>query len=308
MVIALRHNLDEDSPNSSIAQRPVSIKRIIALHPRERLFVQPLLWTNRQLALLGCRIHVRDEASCGSGLGVVPRDWPAPKNGNRVDGKLLSLLTRLRKRQPIADELEDTVRRLLRLASGSVLLKPNRVASLEFEGRSCASFPYCRITAGNATFALFDAHDIAQERYRLFKPPPTKFAAMDLPGVQRCNRLLKRYMPTEHEKDPYLVAFVIALAQQSRRHMMQQEPALSAVTVRILFSSKRSPISFNTFVAHVPVTFLHKLDTPAQEPPLGSDLDIHHCRVSLEPFENLPHRLLHCLARDYAEKTRGQNE
>jgi len=41
----------EDTTNTS----NLSISRLIAAHPRERLFVHPLLWTTRHLSLLRCQ-------------------------------------------------------------------------------------------------------------------------------------------------------------------------------------------------------------------------------------------------------------
>ncbi len=46
---------------------PLSINRLLALHPRERLLVHPLRWTDRQPALLDCRIHDHDEEAHGAG-------------------------------------------------------------------------------------------------------------------------------------------------------------------------------------------------------------------------------------------------
>ena len=51
-----RHNCPTPSP-------PLSINRPLALHPRERLMVHLICWADRQLAVLGCRIHSRAEES-----------------------------------------------------------------------------------------------------------------------------------------------------------------------------------------------------------------------------------------------------
>lgn len=49
---------------------PLSINRLLALYPRERLLVHPLSWTDRQLALLDCRMHdYNEEADCASAYG-----------------------------------------------------------------------------------------------------------------------------------------------------------------------------------------------------------------------------------------------
>jgi hypothetical protein len=46
---------------------PLSINRLVALYPRERLLVHPLRWTDRQPALLDCRIHDHNEEARGAG-------------------------------------------------------------------------------------------------------------------------------------------------------------------------------------------------------------------------------------------------
>jgi hypothetical protein len=45
----------------------LSINRLVALYPRERLLVHPLRWTDRQPALLDCHIHDHDEEAHGAG-------------------------------------------------------------------------------------------------------------------------------------------------------------------------------------------------------------------------------------------------
>jgi hypothetical protein len=40
---------------------------------------------------------------------------------------------------------------------------------------------------------------------------------MNLPMLARCHKLEARHSPADEEKDPYLVALIIALAQKQRR-------------------------------------------------------------------------------------------
>lgn len=60
---------------------------------------------------------------------------------------------------------------------------------------------------------------------------------MDLPGVHRLLALLKRHTPADLQKDPYLVALVIALAQQERRCAAQPLPPSSRFTVGLFLSA-----------------------------------------------------------------------
>lgn len=52
---ARNRNTDSMANASHVGTLPLS--RILSLYPRERLFVHPLIWTQRQLDLLGCTFH-----------------------------------------------------------------------------------------------------------------------------------------------------------------------------------------------------------------------------------------------------------
>lgn len=86
------------------------------------------------------------------------------------------------------------------------------------------------------TFAFFDMTEATLLRKLRFRPRENSLG-MDLPGLNRCHTLLKRYTPVDPQKDPYIVALVIALAQKERRHRAQPLPPSSSFTVRLLISS-----------------------------------------------------------------------
>ena len=103
---------DSHRPSScSSMLPPLSIKRLLALHPRERLLVHPLCWTDRQLTLLDCRIHSHSSTSENAEDGT-------PKS----DG-LARLLARRLNRQLGWERLADTIQKLLRPLGGSMSIK-----------------------------------------------------------------------------------------------------------------------------------------------------------------------------------------
>ncbi len=80
------------------------------------------------------------------------------------------------------------------------------------------------------TFICFNHDETELERRLLFRPVENH-RHMDIPGLYRLHTLLKLHKPTDPEKDPFLVALVIALAQKKRRHAPQPEPPSSSFAV-----------------------------------------------------------------------------
>ena len=68
------------------------------------------------------------------------------------------------------------------------------------------------------------------EREFYFRPPSNP-RHMDWVGSRRTYILVKLYTPADPQKDPFLVALVIALAQKERRHAAQPLPPDASFTV-----------------------------------------------------------------------------
>ena len=97
----------EQQCQSSSTPPPLSINQLLALHPREQLQVHPLRWTDRQLDLLGCRVHSRhDEAQS------IVADENAEAASSKP-GRLAGVLAKRLTAQVCPDNLVDIVRRLL---------------------------------------------------------------------------------------------------------------------------------------------------------------------------------------------------
>ncbi|KAK4152321.1 hypothetical protein C8A00DRAFT_16357 [Chaetomidium leptoderma] len=226
----------------------LSINRLVALHPRERLLVHPFRWTDQQPALLGCYIHSRDKDATGAG---------ARENAVAASPKadrLARFLARNLNCYFEDGQLATTVLKLLRPFGSRISIDYNRVAYLYFDRRSRASIGFCRLSVlirrpvpKIITLVCLDYYDTILERQTYFNLLPNRLYYSDLPRLYRCYSLLKRYTPADPRKDPLLVALVIALAQKARRrHTTQPGPHPHSFTVRPLLSypPPGSPLPF----------------------------------------------------------------
>lgn len=117
MAISDEHESDDSSapcapnpPPPLLLSPPLSINQLLALHPRERLQVHPLRWTDRQPTLLGCRIYSHFDGA---------RSAAADKNAEPVSPKsddsdrLADFLAKRLNEQLDPKRLGDTVIQLL---------------------------------------------------------------------------------------------------------------------------------------------------------------------------------------------------
>lgn len=88
------------------------------------------------------------------------------------------------------------------------------------------------------TLACLDFNETMLERELYFRPREN-LRNTDWVGFRRSHTLVKLHTPKDPQKDPYLVALVIALAQKDRRHAAQPLPPDSSFTV--------GPTSFTFF-------------------------------------------------------------
>jgi hypothetical protein len=234
---------------------PLSINRLLALYPRERLLVHPLCWTDRQPALLGCRIHTHEEADSA---GPDENAGAASKSD-----RLAAFLAERLNFQLHHEELASTIAQLLQPLGGriSIDLKyvrpisiayaplptnlhvltplgwPSRRVSLYFNRRSFASigFRHLSVSIGRPipeiiVLACLDYGGAMLERESYFKPPSNP-RHTDWEGLRRSYTLTKLHTPANPQTDPLVVALTIALAQNDRRHAAQPLPPDSSFTV-----------------------------------------------------------------------------
>ncbi|EAQ92119.1 predicted protein [Chaetomium globosum CBS 148.51] len=223
-----------NSPSTSSFPPPgLSINKLAALYPRERLLVHPLRWSDRQVALLNCRIHYRgDRDTANHGNANTNTDPPPPKSQLE-----LFLADRLKFRLT-HEEFIETTQRLLPPLGGQITIGDQRIASLNFNQRPCAGVVYSGIsvsfqstTRKTIMFPCFNHDETAVERRCFISPPSHSRYGMNLPGISRLHRHLNHHRQKDPLKDPFLVAVLIAFAQEKRRRAPKPEPPSSSFRV-----------------------------------------------------------------------------
>ncbi|KAK4130232.1 hypothetical protein BT67DRAFT_445867 [Trichocladium antarcticum] len=301
------HQSRSNTPTPPPTTSPLSINRLLALHPRERLLVHPLCWTDRQLDLLGCRIHSHYEEADSAGA-----DENAGATSSKSD-RLAAFLAERLNFQLHHEELADTIAQLLRPLGGCISIELNRRVNLYFNRRSRASIRFRHLSVSIRrpvpeiiTLACLDYGGAMLERESYFKPPSNP-RYTDWEGLRRSYTLAKLHTPADPQRDPLLVALAIALAQKDRRHAAQPLSPNSSFTVRILATGDGRPKPVNLYVAYVKASFLDRLDFPSQNPAVSSGLDIDHWHIPAEPFQTLPQRVCQTLKPDGYRKTHLKN-
>ncbi|KXX74036.1 hypothetical protein MMYC01_209560, partial [Madurella mycetomatis] len=236
---------DDRCDDRSSTAPPLAINRILALYPRERLLVHPFLWTNRQLDLLQCRFHFRGySGDAGSYISTPGPAHQASKAATRSphypNHRVVRRLQRARRLAPrwkrslshgqLWEEMTETVRLALRNVSGGpFVFDPKRTVHLYFNQRPHVQLPYCHMSFPNLnpvediTIAFFALRELGLNRIMSFRTS-NSFGYSDWPGVYRSEILEKRFFPADRNEDPYLVALIIALAQNQRRRYTAQTP------------------------------------------------------------------------------------
>ena len=84
------------------------------------------------------------------------------------------------------------------------------------------------------TLACLSLNETQLERAAQFRPRQSSDGGTDWVGLQISYTQRKFHTPKDPQRDPFLVALVIALAQRERRDAVQPLPPNSSFTVRLL--------------------------------------------------------------------------
>ncbi|KAH7309112.1 hypothetical protein B0I35DRAFT_441465 [Stachybotrys elegans] len=299
-----------ESPEEPSKEPPslasMSINQITRIYCRERLIVNPLYWTSRQLELLQCsftdpvpapiptrfeftgeRAGKRAIATMRYRWDSVGRDWGILDLVQFDGGPLQSERNSLRFRYGrLYKTLQYTTTFRARLEGGEKADSPAIAAYLNHtlfrDYREDKFYPHSHPRRGkNIAFSL----------YRL---------------------RLKKVTPSNCLFEPYVVAIMIAIAQeQQRATLKQQGPQLSDKSTfsAKLLSSSEDKDYLHLYTADFPSSFLDKLKYPSIPPPCPTPpISIQILAIPFKPYKSLRDRILALLLPSrYGEQNGGHD-
>ncbi|OBT61432.1 hypothetical protein VE03_08974 [Pseudogymnoascus sp. 23342-1-I1] len=205
---------------TSSAPEPNSTNAIIIEYCRRRLYVQPVLWTPKQLELLESEL--------------VDVDFPSlPKETDATYGHAVRAATQLRK--SCMPEATDSVVRQLLAACKVEYLGSHELLSFHFghhaiDLRTDGLFASRSTTPSLAYINLDSFHSFRNECIRrkfLGRSTHRRKGAQNYPIARLIDKSFRCLQPEKEAEEPYMVAILIALAQQQRRQHQQRKNSIS---------------------------------------------------------------------------------
>ncbi|KAH8808219.1 hypothetical protein F5884DRAFT_857761 [Xylogone sp. PMI_703] len=271
------------SPESS------SINDILRQHCRTRLYVPAIGWTSDQLQLLDCRFSLkRMSPSKRSKESTLP----SQKSGHRNSQTQIEETYATRRQRNNLPHLASVAAYLFRPCTMEFrksviaeLLSSHNIHPLKLplSQKHCDSVPNIglkllpfffggRVVNVLHTDGIFSYNSVIPDfayvgfdtihtlRHKYINVPPLK--RQNLPVVTIREKKLHRLHPKKEAEDPYIIAILIALAQQNGRAKVQEQSR-----------HKRQPLEGNWMHTplhpgtHIPPEFLDKFDMPSRFSP-----------------------------------------
>ncbi|EEP81834.1 predicted protein [Uncinocarpus reesii 1704] len=286
---------DSRSPSRTQPPAALSIYQLARLHCRERLIVYPLLWTDRHVGLLQCSFEHPSIAP--------PRSWPHTIQKMPGAYSIKSLFK---------DDDDDWGQR-------DVIIE-DVLAGFE-----------CPLTIihGNDLYFFFDRRRITLPCL-LFFPQGSDYDDMlsgRVPAVVACTDCariqdlryqkvsscggrryskstsalidlkLKKLTPSNPLQDPYILALLIALAQQQRSALQQTCPKEQDIrptfSSQVLLIDPSDKANIHLFTADISSSFLDKFKFPSIPPSTSPSLlvSVRHMMVPYKPSETFRSRI-----------------
>ncbi|KLU92845.1 hypothetical protein MAPG_11807 [Magnaporthiopsis poae ATCC 64411] len=306
--------MDTTTDGEAIRNGPLSIMRLISTNARERLYVHPVLWTSRHLALLGWEFV--DDGFID--VASLPQQSDPPKEELFDDNWGLFSARRF------AADTEPS----RKMGSLSGLLKglgvQDRGFNLDFHfnGKVVATLAYSALFKLDpkllprplppARIAYIHQLDIC--RWRKCKLISRKlWVWTDDVSIRRHTTPLveKRYRslrPANSREDPYIAAVLVGLAQAQRLDPVDGDAApensdktspsriTSSPRVQtVLLSHPADKGRLHVFTSRISHELLDRFDFPSRPPPADAQsrqgMTISHRRLALKPIKTLQRRL-----------------
>ncbi|KFZ23199.1 hypothetical protein V502_02329 [Pseudogymnoascus sp. VKM F-4520 (FW-2644)] len=321
---------------ASNAPESNSINAIIREHYRRRLYVQPALWTPKQPELLGCKFASKiippgRRCKKKKPAKLVDVDFPSlSKETGAIYGHAVRAAAQLRKSCTL--EATDSAIRQLLAACKIEYLGSHELLSFQFghhviDLRTDGLFASTCTTPSLAYINLDAFHSFRNECIRrkfLGRSAHRRKGTQNSPVARLIDKTRRCLQPEKEAEEPYIVAVLIALAQQQRRQHQQRKnrfggsgeissarqsnvyaiprpgeqdnPLFSkSFKVRLLAVTGTIAPKLYLYAARIPSQFLDKFDLPSKSSPSGP-ISISYYSVPLPNPGKLPKKL-YCALR-----------
>ncbi|KAK3369569.1 hypothetical protein B0T24DRAFT_362065 [Lasiosphaeria ovina] len=269
---------DEEGPYST-PEGAFSIQDLLRQNNRERLFLQPLHWTSRHVALLDVTFKRRESKATGPTTHPQPFSDLLQSTASELPGACLTSTSIIHEILELYGlNLRDTSELFFRLGQHiAIALHPDGLFSH-------AS------SMGPPVLAYLNIEAIRARR---------------LTGRRRAGRQPKSQHPSSHPaEDPYIAAMLIALAQAQHPRDQTDIPAEIEVHLLVLQQTRKKRLYHHT--ALIPATLVRRLDHPAQAY-MRSPVTITYRRIPLKPVHEML-QALHLALPGLAVATKPAND
>ncbi|KAK3364232.1 hypothetical protein B0T25DRAFT_598118 [Lasiosphaeria hispida] len=289
-----------------------SIPQLLALYPRERLFVHPLLWTTRHLRLVHCQFLNLGEVT----ITVPPAPSPPRARSTAIHDDADEVQRHLDEKQgeySMQRRLATDPHPITRGSALSRLLRERTYCGdripLSFAHRAVANL-LCKTYSHRAqpsypSLAYVDLSDITlKRRIRLGDPSAVSYRRPNPPKYRRAQKLVRRHTPTDPFEDPYIFALFVALAQQRRlRNKNSNEdtgisdaitpsPPSPPLPMILLVTRPSDTTWLHIYTSNISTEMSDRFDYPSRTPPTAMPpATIYRRQLAFEPYETLQQRL-----------------
>ncbi|KAK2743592.1 hypothetical protein FQN55_007190 [Onygenales sp. PD_40] len=305
--------MGNSEPRPPTEEAKLSIYQLARLYCRERLLVDPFLWTSRHVELL--------QFTFGQ-----PTNAPSLKQDERQPTCL-----------PEKHSRPDLVRKLLQGAKCGWMrrefdmLKLMTAPGSPFVSVDDLTFHFKGYCIRTLECLIFCRGEDPEAAMHWYLPPVAAFLDREHVGYQRSQFVhtgssgsrsgrqelrrkrrrkipqtlalaqLKKLTPPNALHDPCIVALLISLAQGQRHHLRvvgrEREVDAPVFLAQVLFLDPDDTRHLHLFSADISSSFLEKFDFPAvpPSPTAQTSVLIRHTVVPFEPFETFQHRIFELL-------------
>ncbi|KAF4968785.1 hypothetical protein FSARC_3914 [Fusarium sarcochroum] len=274
--------------------KPKNVNGICRQHPRERLFVQPLEWTQLHLELLNCSFQEETPET--------PSKEPEDDTSEVFDGKKsANRSARTAERLATSEMKNAAIKKLVTEDGGPLRFQrpfgyfcfgikhEYRLHGAVFSLRSSGSL--------SPVFAFLQRGMIKIQRESVFQLPKPR--RPNPPAELLREMRLKQLEPSDHWRDPYVLAVLVGLAQSQAEEKHSPKypfPENHIFKACAAFVDENNTDFMYFYDAQVSVAFLSKFEYPhtlmKPKNAISSELGIRMKKLPFQPYSSFQSRLL----------------